>query len=66
MGSWMNGKVKSYIAILMGIIIAVADLIWLAQSTYVPFWVALGIIIFLADVIWLYIDYSFMAVAKKK
>lgn len=56
----MKGSIKSWLAILMGVIILVADLIWTYQSTYNPLWLALGIIILVADVIWLYIDYSFM------
>ena len=62
----MNNNMKSYIAILMGVVIAIADILWLIQSTYDLYWVALGIVIFVADIIWIYIDYSFMAGAKKK
>ncbi len=56
----MRGDIKSKIAILMGIIIAIADLYWIYTSYYDTLWVALGVIILLADVVWLYIDWSFM------
>ncbi len=60
---------KSWIAILMGIIILIADLYWLfgpgAASYTVPIWLALGIIILIADLVWLGIDYSFMKEAGK-
>ncbi len=62
----MNNRTKSYMAILLGIIIAIADIIWTYQSYYDVTWLVLGIIIFVADIIWLYIDYSFMAMNKKK
>jgi hypothetical protein len=56
----MKGNIKSWLAILMGIIILVADVLWIMQSTYDMYWLALGGTIFVADVIWLVIDYSFM------
>ena len=58
----MSTKTKSYIAILMGIIIILADVYWLLVGdsyTYPP-WLAAGVIIFVASVIWLYIDYDLM------
>lgn len=57
----MKNNAKSQIAMLMGIIIAIADIIWTYTSSYDAFWVALGVIIFIADIVWLYIDYSFMS-----
>jgi len=56
---------KSQIAILMGIIIAAADLYWIYTSYPDRLWVTLGIIILVADVIWLAIDFSFMKEARK-
>ena len=56
----MKGNIKSWLAILMGIIILVADVLWIMQSTYDMYWLVLGGIIFVADVVWLLIDYSFM------
>ena len=51
---------KSYLAILMGIIIIVADLWWTWTSyTYLP-WLAAGVIILVASMIWIYIDYDLM------
>jgi hypothetical protein len=62
----MNNKTKSYLAIFMGVIIAIADIIWTYQSSYDSFWLALGIIIFVADIIWIYLDYNLMSGGKKK
>ena len=56
-------KVKGTIAVLMGVIIALADVYWTYTSSYDVTWVALGVIIFVADIVWLWIDISFM---KKK
>lgn len=57
----MKMQIKSWLAILMGIIIAIADLAWLFDgSTYDMTWVAFAVVIFIADVVWLYIDYSMM------
>jgi len=54
------GSTKSYLAILMGIIIIVAYLWWTWTSyTYLP-WLAAGVIILVASVIWIYIDYDLM------
>jgi|GEM_PF-1129053 hypothetical protein len=57
---FMKGNTKSMIAILMGVIIAIADIYWTYTSYYDVVWVALGVIILIADVIWMYIDWSFM------
>ena len=53
---------KSIVAILMGVIIILADIYWLLVGsgyTYMP-WLAAGVIIFIASVIWIYIDYDLM------
>ena len=58
----MGSKSKSYLAILMGIIILLADIYWLVEGNsyqYTP-WLAAGIIIFVADLIWIWIDYNLM------
>ena len=57
----MSGT-KSSVAILMGIVILVADVAWLivgSSYTYTP-WLALGIVIFLAAIVWLILDFSLM------
>jgi len=51
---------KSYLAILMGIIIIIADLWWTYTSyQYLP-WLVAGVVILVASVIWLYLDYDLM------
>ena len=58
----MDSKSMSYLAILMGIIILIADIYWLlvgASYTYAP-WLAAGIVIFVADLVWLGLDYALM------
>lgn len=58
----MASNTKSIVAILMGVIIILADIYWLlvgASYTYTP-WLAAGVIIFVASVIWIYIDYDLM------
>jgi hypothetical protein len=58
----MSSKAKSYAAIMMGVIIILADVYWLVVGdsyTYAP-WLLAGIIIFVASVIWIYIDYDLM------
>ena len=58
----MDSKAKSYAAIVLGIIIILADIYWLmvgASYTYTP-WLAAGIIIFVAAVVWIWIDYDLM------
>ncbi|MGI0100876.1 MAG: hypothetical protein ACREBH_04140 [Candidatus Micrarchaeaceae archaeon] len=52
--------VKSYIAILLGIVIAIADIWWTYTSYFDIVWLILGIVILVADVIWIYIDYDLM------
>ncbi len=64
-GIWMARNVKSMLALLMGIVILIADLYWMYTSYagwgayYDALWTALGIVILVADLIWLYIDWSF-------
>ena len=58
----MASNTQSIVAILMGVIIILADIYWLlvgASYTYTP-WLAAGVIIFVASVIWIYIDYDLM------
>jgi len=57
---------KSWIAVLMGIVILVADIAWLivgSSYTYAP-WLVLGIVIILATVTWLALDFSLMREAQ--
>ena len=56
----MGSNTKSKIAVLLGIVIAIADIYWIYTSYYYLLWVALGIIILAADIVWLFIDWSFM------
>ena len=49
---------RKTIAVAMGVIIGVADIIWTYQSYYDTFWLALGIIILLADLVWLYLEFK--------
>jgi len=59
-------KTKSYLAILMGVIIILADIYWLVIPvggfvSYNAFpWLMAGIVIFVASVIWIYLDYDLM------
>jgi hypothetical protein len=58
----MASKTKSYLAILMGVIIILADIYWLLignSYTYLP-WLIAGITILVASIIWIYIDYDLM------
>ncbi len=57
----MNARAKSYIAIALGMVIAVADVVWTYQSYYDVFWLALGIVILVADIAWIAIDYLLMS-----
>ena len=56
----MKSSAKSWLALLMGIIILLADLYWTYTSSYDAVWLALGIIIFVANLIWIGLDYSLM------
>ena len=51
---------KLKISVLMGIIIALADIYWTYTSYFDTTWLALGIVVFIADMIWLWIDIGFM------
>lgn len=56
----MKANIRSWLAILMGIIILVADLYWTYTSSFDTLWLALGIVIAVADIVWIVIDYSLM------
>ena len=62
----MDTKWKSYLAIVMGIIILIADIYWLVvpvggyYSYQAPPWLVAGIIILVADLVWIWIDYDLM------
>ena len=58
----MSARTKSYLAILMGIIIILADIYWLIVGNsyqYLP-WLAAAIVIFIASIIWIILDYTLM------
>ena len=58
----MDSKAESYAAIVLGIIIILADIYWLlvgASYAYPP-WLAAGIVIFVAALVWIWIDYDLM------
>jgi hypothetical protein len=58
----MSTKTQSYVAILMGIIIILADVYWLLVGnsyTYGP-WLAAGVVIFIASLVWIFIDLNLM------
>ena len=62
----LDSKMESYAAIVLGIIIIIADVYWLwigASYTYAP-WLAAGIVIFVAALVWIWIDYDLMKKAK--
>lgn len=52
----MAGNMRHQLAILMGLIIAVADVYWTYTSYFDTTWLALGVIIFIANAIWLYLE----------
>ena len=52
----MDSKGKSNLAILMGVVVIIADLYWTYTSYQTPIWLYLGAIIFVASVIWVAID----------
>jgi hypothetical protein len=59
-------QMKSSVAILMGVVILIADVAWLivgSSYTYTP-WLVLGIVIFIAALVWLAVDLSLMREAK--
>ena len=51
---------KSQIGLLMGAIIAIADLYWSYTSYPDSLWLTLGAIIFVADLVWIAMDFSLM------
>jgi hypothetical protein len=55
-----NNVMKSQIGLLMGVIIAIADLYWTYTSYPDSLWLALGAIIFVADLVWLAMDIGLM------
>jgi hypothetical protein len=58
----MDAKAESYAAIVLGVIIILADIYWLlvgASYSYPP-WLAAGIVIFIASLAWIGIDYHLM------
>jgi len=58
----MSAKTQSYVAILMGIIIILADVYWLLVGnsyTFAP-WLAAGVVIFIASLVWIFIDINLM------
>lgn len=62
----MDSKAKSYAAIVLGVVIILADIFWLlvGQSyTYAP-WLAAGIVIFIAALVWIWIDFDLMKKSK--
>jgi len=60
-----NNMMKSQIGLLMGMIIAVADLYWTYTSYPDSLWLALGAIIFVADIVWLAMDSGLMRESNK-
>lgn len=59
----MENRSKSMLAILLGILIIVADIYWIYIN---PQEIVLGAIIFLASVIWIVLDYMLMRKSKMK
>jgi hypothetical protein len=55
-----NNMMKSQIGLLMGVIIAIADLYWTYTSYTDSLWLSLGAIIFVADLVWIAMDFSLM------
>ncbi len=56
----MSKSTKSYLAILMGVLILIADAWWTYTSyTYLP-WLAAGLTIGVASAIWIALDYDLM------
>jgi hypothetical protein len=56
----MKSSIKSWLAILMGLIILVADFWWTYTSYFDATWLALGVLIFVADLVWIVLDLSLM------
>ncbi len=58
----MKAKTKSYLAILMGVIIFIANTYWLVAGNsyqYLP-WLVSAIVIYVADIYWIILDYQLM------
>lgn len=53
-------KMKSWLAIVLGVIIAILDLWWTYESMGYQPWETVGIVIFVATIIWIYLDYDLM------
>ena len=53
----MDGKTKHMLGLLMGVIIAIADIYWTYTSYFDTLWLSLGIVILIADLVWLYLDW---------
>jgi hypothetical protein len=60
-----NNMMKSQIGLLMGAIIAIADLYWTYTSYTDSLWLTLGAIIFVADLVWIAMDLSLMRESDK-
>ncbi len=52
----MTGGTRRNLALLMGLIIIVADLYWTYTSYFDPLWLALGVVILVASVLWIVVD----------
>jgi uncharacterized membrane protein YcjF (UPF0283 family) len=59
-------ETKPTLAILMGVVIIVADLYWTYTSYQDATWLALGVIILVASVIWIGLDVSLARPSKMK
>ena len=59
----MENKTKSYLAILMGVIIFIANTYWLIVGDsyrYLP-WLVSAIVIYIADIYWIVLDSQLMS-----
>jgi hypothetical protein len=54
----MSKSAEPMLAIVMGIIILIADIYWIYTSGGYTLWIALGVIIFIATLVWLYLDWD--------
>ena len=57
--------IRSQIGLLMGAIIAIADLYWTYTSYPDSLWLTLGAVIFVADLVWIALDFSLMRESNK-
>ena len=53
-------NMKSWLAIVLGVIIAILDLWWTYASIGYQPWETVGIVIFVATIVWIYLDYDLM------